>query len=62
MEKLNEQDALFSLRNYFEGLSPLELRAHRIKMLSDISDREQAINIINDVLDGYGENNDEHNE
>jgi len=48
------KEELFSLRDVLEGMSPLELQAHKLKMLNGISDREAIVHLINDVLDGNG--------
>lgn len=48
------KEELFSLRSVMEGLSNIELQAHKNKMLSGISDRETIVNLINDVMDGRG--------
>ena len=46
---------LMSVVEVLETMTPLELRAYKVKMLSGISDRESVVRMINDVLDGYGD-------
>lgn len=46
--------ALFEERDLLEGLSPVELREIKTEALKGMSDRERIVNLVNDVLDGYG--------
>jgi hypothetical protein len=47
-------EGLFSERELLEGQTPEQLIEHKQALLSEISDRERVVNLINDVLDGYG--------
>jgi len=45
---------LLTVMEVLEAMQPIELRAHKLKMLHEISDREAIVRMINDTLDGYG--------
>lgn len=49
------QVALFEAIEVLEGMTPLQLRAEKVRILSEISEREALVRSINDVLKGYGE-------
>ena len=48
------QPELISIMEVLEGMQPQDLQNYKAKMLSEVSDREMIVRMINDTLDGYG--------
>lgn len=59
-EKYAESDALpdLELSSLVESMTPIERIAYKRRMLSEISDREHIVNIVNDVNAAEGYNDD----
>jgi len=45
---------LITLMEVLDGMNDAQLKEYKAKMLYQISDREQMVRMINDVLDGNG--------
>lgn len=46
-----EQEALMTEREVLEGYDPFQLAEMKTTLLSEISDRERVVNIINTMID-----------
>lgn len=54
-EEQSDEDKLFDIRFELEAMTPLQLRAEKVRALAEISEREAFVRVINEVLDGYGD-------